>query len=94
MKLNTDQVMVEFLIGRHHFLSNWQHTMQEIRQNNFVVILYMVFPVVTYGYESWIIKKAQHQRIDAFELWGCKKTLESLLDSKEIKLVNPKGNQS
>ena len=54
----------------------------------------MVFPVVTYGYESWIIKKAQHQRIDAFELWGCKKTLESLLDSKEIKLVNPKGNQS
>ena len=29
----------------------------------------MVFPVVMYGYESWIIKKAEHQRIDAFELW-------------------------
>ena len=29
----------------------------------------MVFPVVTYGYESWTIKKAEHQRIDAFELW-------------------------
>ena len=29
----------------------------------------MVFPVVMYGYESWTIKKAQHQRIDAFELW-------------------------
>ena len=28
----------------------------------------MVFPVVTYGCESWIIKKAEHQRIDAFEL--------------------------
>ena len=29
----------------------------------------MVFPVVTYGCESWIVKKAEHQRIDAFELW-------------------------
>ena len=30
----------------------------------------MVFPVVTYGYESWTIKKAEHRRFDAFELWG------------------------
>ena len=29
----------------------------------------MVFPVVMYGRESWTIKKAEHQRIDAFELW-------------------------
>ena len=29
----------------------------------------MVFPVVMYGYESWTIKKAEHLRIDAFELW-------------------------
>ena len=29
----------------------------------------MVFPVVMYGYESWTIRKAEHQRIDAFELW-------------------------
>ena len=29
----------------------------------------MVFPLVKYGYESWIIKKAEHQRIDTFELW-------------------------
>ena len=29
----------------------------------------MVFPVVTYGCESWTIKNAKHQRIDAFELW-------------------------
>ena len=52
----------------------------------------MVFPVVMYGCESWTIKKAEHQRIDAFG--GAEKTLESLLDSKEIKPVNPKGNQS
>ena len=29
----------------------------------------MVFPAVMYGYESWIVKKTEHQRIDAFELW-------------------------
>ena len=29
----------------------------------------MVFPIVIYGCESWTIKKAEHQRIDAFELW-------------------------
>ena len=52
----------------------------------------MVFPVVMYGCESWTIKKAEHQRIDAFEL--LEKTLESPLDSKEIQPVNPKGNQS
>ena len=34
----------------------------------------MVFPVVVYGYESWTIKKAEHQRNDAFELW-CWRTL-------------------
>ena len=52
----------------------------------------LVFPVVMYGCESWTIKKAEHQRIDAFvEL---EKNLESPLDCKEIKLVNTKGNQS
>ena len=29
----------------------------------------IVFPVVMYGFESWMVKKAEHQRIDAFELW-------------------------
>ena len=52
----------------------------------------MVFPVVVNGCESWIIKKAEHQRIYAFEL-VLEKTFESPLDSKEIKPVNPKGNQ-
>ena len=32
----------------------------------------MVFPVVMYGCESWTIKKAEHRRIDAFELWCCR----------------------
>ena len=42
----------------------------------------MVFPVVIYGCESWTIKKAEHRRIDAFEV--LEKTLESPLDCKEI----------
>ena len=53
----------------------------------------MVFPVVMYGYESWTVKKAECQRIDAFELW-CWKRLESPLDCEEIQPVHPKGNQS
>ena len=53
----------------------------------------MVFPVIMYGCESWTIEKAECQRIVAFKLWCWEKTLESLLDCKEIKPVNPKGNQ-
>ena len=54
----------------------------------------MVFPVVMYGCESWTVKKAEQQRIDAFELWCWEKTLESPLSYKEIQLVHPKGDQS
>ena len=35
----------------------------------------MVFPVVMYGYESWTVKKAEHQRIDAIELWCWRRLL-------------------
>ena len=52
----------------------------------------MVFPVVMYGCENWTLKKAEHQRIDAFEL--LEKTLESPLDCKEIQPVHSKGDQS
>ena len=49
-----------------------------------------VFPVVMYGCESSTVKKAEHRRIDAFEL---EKTLESPLDCKEVQPVHPKGDQ-
>ena len=52
----------------------------------------MVLPVVMHGCESWTIKKAECQRIDAFELW-CWKRLKSPLDCKEIQPVNLEGNQ-
>ena len=50
--------------------------------------------VVMYGCKSWIIKKAECRRIDAFELWCWRRLWRVLWDCKEIKPVNPKGNQS
>ena len=52
----------------------------------------MDFPVVIYGCKSWTIKKAECQRIDAFELW-CWRTLLSPLDCKEIQPVHSEGDQ-
>ena len=52
----------------------------------------VVFPVAIYRCESWTIKKAEHWRNDAFELW-CWRRLLSQLDGEEIKPVNPKGKQ-
>ena len=52
----------------------------------------MVFPVVIYGCDSWTVKKAEHRRVDAFELW-CWRTLESPLDCKVIQPVHSKGDQ-
>ena len=55
----------------------------------------VVFPVVMYGYESWTVKKAEHHRIDAFELWCWRRLLRvSPLDCKEMQPVHSKGDQS
>ena len=56
------------------------------------IIKAMAFLVVMYRCESSVIKKAECQRINTFELW-CWRRLSTPLDSKEIKAVNPKGNQ-
>ena len=55
----------------------------------------MVFPVVMYGCKSWTVKKADSQRIDAFELWSWIRllTFESPLDCKEIQPVHSEGDQ-
>ena len=49
----------------------------------------MGFPVVRYGCETWTVKKAECQKVDAFELW-CWRRLKSPLDCKEIQPVHPK----
>ena len=52
----------------------------------------MVFQVVMYGCENWTIKKAEHQRVDAFELWCWRRLLRVPWTAR--KSVNPKENQS
>ena len=54
----------------------------------------MVFPVLMYGCESWSIKKAEHRRIDAFELWCWRRLLRVPWTARRFKPVYPKGNQS
>ena len=54
----------------------------------------MVFPVVMYWYESWTVKKAEHQRIDAFELWCWRRLLRVLWTARRskqsiLKEINP-----
>ena len=83
-----------FLLGRKAMTKLNSYLKAEKLSTKFHLVKVMVFPVLMYGCESWTIKKTEHQRIDACELWVLEKTLESPLESKEIKPVNPKGNQS
>ena len=59
------------------------------------LVIAMVFPVVMCGYESWTIKKAEHRRIDAFELWCWRRFLrvpwtERRSNQSILKEINPK----
>ena len=49
----------------------------------------MVFPVVMYGCESWTVKKAEHQRIDAFELWRWRRLLRVPWNRSILKEISP-----
>ena len=58
------------------------------------IVKAMVFPVVMYGFESWIIKKAEHQRVDALELWCWRRLLRvpwtaRRLNQSILKKINP-----
>ena len=65
-------------------LASWKKSYDQLRQHikkqrhyftNKGLVKAMVSPVVMYGCETWIIKKAEHQRIDAFELWCLRRLL-------------------
>ena len=82
-------------------LTPWKESYDQLsrlknRDINFPTMVHlvkaMVFPVVMYGCESWTVKKAEHRRIDAFELW-CWRRLDSPLDCKEIQPVHSEGDQ-
>ena len=53
----------------------------------------MVFPVVIYGCESWTVKKAEHQRIDTFELWYWRRLLRVPRTLKSLGLQGDKTSQ-
>ena len=57
------------------------------------IVKAMMFSVVMYRCENWTIKKAKHQKNWCLQTVVLEKTLESPLDCKDIKPVNPKGNQ-
>ena len=61
-----DQPRLRIKKQRHYFV------------NNVRLVKAMVFPVVMNGCESWTLKKAECQRIDAFEMWCCRRLLRSL----------------
>ena len=58
------------------------------------IVKAMVFPVVTYGCESWTIKKAEHQIIDAFELWCWRRHLRVPWTARRSNQSNLKGDQT
>ena len=86
--------MKRHLLLRREAMTNLD-TVLKSRGINFLIevciVKAIVLPVVMYECESWNIKKAECQRIDAFKLWGCK-TLE-VHGPEEIKAVNHKGNE-
>ena len=83
------EIKRHLLLGRRA-MTNLDRTSRDI---TLWIKVRMIFPVVMYESESWITKKAEHQRTDFFSIVVLEKTLESLLNCKEIKPVNPKGNQ-
>ena len=68
------------------------HTQRDASPIDGISAILLMYGSIMYGCERWTIKKAEQWRIDAFKL-VLEKILESPLDLKEIKPVNPKGNQ-
>ena len=85
-------------------LTPWKESYDQPRQhiqkqrhyfaNKVPLVKPMIFPVVMYRCESWTIKKTEHRKIDAFELWCWRRLLKSPLDCKEVQPVHFKGDQS
>ena len=71
------EIKRRLLLGRKVMsnLDNIQKSRDITLPTKVLLVKATVFPVVMYGCESWTIKKAEHRRIDAFELWYCKRLL-------------------
>ena len=85
-------------------LAPWKKSYHQPRQcikkqrhyfaNKICLVKTMVFPVVMCGCESWAIKKAEYQKIDAFELWLWRRLLRVPWTARRSNLSHPKGDQS
>ena len=83
------------MIGWHSDLMDMSLSKLRITlPTKFRLVKAMVFPVVMYGCESWTVKKAESQRIEAFKLWCWRRLLRVPMDCKEIQPVHSKGYQS
>ena len=71
------EIKIHLLLGRKAMtnLDNILKSRDITLPTNVHLVKAMVFPVVMYGHESWTIKKAEHRRIDAFELWCWRRLL-------------------
>ena len=83
-----------YLPVKPHPLISFQHWHQGENPPTFHLWGSMVFPVVMYGCESWAMKKAEHRRIDAFELWCWRRLLRVPWTSRKsnqsiLKEINP-----
>ena len=87
----TEQLSLHFEIKRHLLLGRKPMTnLDSILKTRAItlptkvpLVKATIFPLIMYGCESWTIKKAEHRRIDVFELW-CWRRLLSPLDCKEM----------
>ena len=76
--LITDNWLTRYIVskfGKYGCLSFPSLSPSNIHEINVCLVKAMVFPVVMYGCESWTVKKAEHRRIDAFELWCWRRLL-------------------
>ena len=90
------EIRRRFLLGRKVMtnLDSIFKTRDITLPTNVHLVKAMVFPVVTYGCESWTMKKAECQRIDAFELWCWRRLLRVPWTARRSNPVHSKGDQS
>ena len=89
------EIKRHFLLGRK-VMTNLDSILKSrdiILPTRIYLVKAMVFPVVMYGCKSWTIKKAEHQRVDALELWCWRRLLRVPWTARRSN-PNPKGNQS
>ena len=70
----TVETVADFIFGGSKITADGDFS-DDIKRNSLIGRKAMIFPVVMYGCESWTIKKAEHRRIDAFEVWCWRRLL-------------------